>query len=84
MGTQSTGPVVVTPIFWNPPGHPMAAVYRNIITTFLGDVASASGQPSNVYSTLNEDFGANGAIRYRIEWATPSTTSARCPPMAAS
>jgi hypothetical protein len=33
MGTAVTGPLVLTPIFWNPPGHPMTAAYKNIITT---------------------------------------------------
>jgi hypothetical protein len=71
MGTQSTGPVVVTPIFWNPPGHPIATAYTNILNTYLGDVAWVSGQHSNVYSTLNEYYGANGDIRYRIELGNP-------------
>jgi hypothetical protein len=33
MGTKSTGDLVVTPIFWNPAGHPMTTDYKNIITT---------------------------------------------------
>src|SRR5690348_4514327 len=32
MGTPSTGPIVVTPIFWHPAGHPMSNQYTNIIT----------------------------------------------------
>ena len=52
-----TGPVVVTPIYWDPAGHPMGSSYKSIISTYLGDVAAASGQHSNVYSTLNEYFG---------------------------
>ena len=31
MGTPKTGPLVVTPIYWNP-GHPMSATYQRIIT----------------------------------------------------
>src|SRR5438552_3401409 len=46
MGTRATGPVVVTPIFWNPAGHPMDSAYKKIITTYLSDVAAASGQHS--------------------------------------
>jgi hypothetical protein len=80
MGTQSTGPVVVTPIFWNPAGHPMTAAYKNILTTYIRDVAAASGQHSNVYSTLNEYFGANGAIRYRIELGNPVNDASPLPP----
>jgi hypothetical protein len=66
MGTASTGPVVVTPIYWNPAGHPMTSTYKNILTTYLGDVAAASGRTSNVYSTLTEYFGSNGAINYQL------------------
>jgi hypothetical protein len=80
MGTLSTGPVVVTPIFWNPAGHPMTAAYKNILTTYIRDVAAASGQHSNVYSTLNEYFGANGAIRYRIELGSPVNDLSPLPP----
>src|SRR6266542_686874 len=52
MGTPSTGPVVVTPIFWNASAYPIASSYKNILNTYLGDVVAASGQHSNVYSTL--------------------------------
>ena len=58
MGTPSTGPVVVTPIFWNPADHPMTNSYKSIITRYLSDVATASGTTSNVYSTLNEYYGS--------------------------
>jgi hypothetical protein len=70
MGTQSTGPVVVTPIFWNPAGHPMDAAYKNIITTYLAGVATDSGKHTNVYSTLNEYFGSNGNISYKVDLGT--------------
>jgi hypothetical protein len=71
MGTPNTGPVVVTPIFWDPAGHPMSSAYKNIITTYLADVAAASGQHTNVYSTLDEYFGSNGAINYNIQLGNP-------------
>lgn len=80
MGTLSTGPVVVTPIFWNPAGHPMSSDYKNILTTYLGDVAAASGQHTNVYSTLNEYFGANGAIRYKVQLGSPVNDVSALPP----
>src|SRR5215469_8885890 len=38
MGTPNTGPVIVTPIFWNHPGNPITSAYKNIITTYLDDV----------------------------------------------
>lgn len=80
MGTKSTGALVVTPVFWNPAGHPMTSAYKNILTTYLGDVAAASGQQSNVYSTLNEYFGNNGAIRYRIVLGAPVNDTSPLPP----
>src|SRR5438270_13549683 len=32
MGTTATGRVVVTPIYWHPAGHPMAAGYQSLIS----------------------------------------------------
>ena len=84
MGTPSTRPVVVTPIYWDPAGHPMSSSYKSIISTYLGDVAAASGQHTNVFSTLNEYFGSNGNINTRCGWARRSTTRTRCPQAAAS
>jgi hypothetical protein len=66
MGTPATGPVVVTPIYWNPPGHPMDSAYKRIITSYLSDVAADSGRHSNVFSTLNEYYGSNGTISYQV------------------
>ncbi len=71
MGTNSTGPVVVTPIFWHPAGHPMDAGYESILKRYLGDVGAASGSNTNVYSTLTEYFGTNGPINYQIQEGTP-------------
>jgi hypothetical protein len=80
MGTPSTGPVVVTPIFWNPAGHPMTSDYKHIIATYLADVAAASGQHTNVYSTLNEYFGSNGAISYNVQLGAPINDTSPLPP----
>ena len=65
--TQQTGPLVITPIFWDPAGHPMSPAYKEIITRYLRDVALASGQNTNVYSVANEYFGINGQIHYNIK-----------------
>ena len=43
----------------------------NLITTYLADVASASGRTDNVYSSLPEYFGTDGAIRYDVQLGTP-------------
>ncbi len=71
MGTRSTGPVVITPIFWDPAGHSMGLAYKNILKTYLGGVAAASGQHTNVFSTLNGYFGTNGQIQYKLKLGTP-------------
>ena len=73
MGTAQTGPLVITPIFWSPPGHPMATSYTSLITQYLGDVAAASGSTSNVFSILPEYFGSDGSIRYDIQVGNPIT-----------
>jgi hypothetical protein len=69
--THQTGPLVITPIFWDPAGHPMSPAYKEIITSYLSDVALASGSPTNVYSVANEYFGINGQIHYNIGLGTP-------------
>jgi hypothetical protein len=71
MGTSVTGPVVVTPIYWNPAGHPMDAAYKSILTQYLTDVAKASGRNNNVFSILNEYFGNNGQIHYNVQLGSP-------------
>jgi hypothetical protein len=69
--THQTGPLVVTPIFWDPAGHPMSPAYKGIITSYLRDVALASGSPTNVFSVANEYSGVNGQIHYNIRLGTP-------------
>jgi hypothetical protein len=71
MMTRQTGPLVITPIFWAPAGHPMSAAYEQIITTYLIEVALSSGQNTNVFSVLNEYYGNNGQIRYNARPGLP-------------
>jgi hypothetical protein len=71
MDTARTGPVVVTPIFWHPGGHPMTGTYKSVITKYLADVAADSGSHTNVFSTLDQYWGSNGTISYRIELGPP-------------
>jgi hypothetical protein len=73
MGTAETGPVVITPIFWTPPGHPMAASYMSLLTQYIDDVAAASGSTSNVFSILTEYSGSDGQNVYNIQAGTPIT-----------
>ena len=79
MGTKLTGPLVITPIFWHPAGHPMTAAYKNIITTYLSNVAQASGRTNNVYSTATEYSGTDGKIRYQIRLGTPINDTGTLP-----
>ena len=71
MMTPSTGPLVVTPIFWNPSSFPMGSSYTSLIDSYLGAVSSASGQNTNVFSVLNEYSGNNGQINYSVTLGTP-------------
>ena len=79
MGTDLTGPITVTPIYWEPSGYFNPGDYRNLINQYLGDVAAASGTDSNVYSTATEYYGSNGSnsdptqntISYNIVLGTP-------------
>ena len=71
MGTAQTGPLVITPIFWAPAGHPMAADYQSLIARYINDVAAASGSTSNVFSILPEYFGSDGSIRYDVQAGAP-------------
>ena len=71
MMTRQTGPLVITPIFWAPAGHPMSAAYERIITDYLAEVAVSSGQDTNVFSVLNEYYGNNGQIHYNVRFGLP-------------
>jgi len=73
MGTAQTGPLVITPIFWTPPGHPMDPSYTGLLTRYVNDVAAASGSTTNVFSILPEYFGSDGSIRYDIKLGNPIT-----------
>jgi hypothetical protein len=79
MGTALTGTLVITPIFWNPAGHPMSADYKNLITTYLSDVAQASNRTNNVYSIATEYSGTDGTIRYRVALGTPINDTGSLP-----
>ncbi|MGN6678925.1 MAG: hypothetical protein ACTHKL_14265 [Streptosporangiaceae bacterium] len=73
MGTAQTGPIVITPIYWNPPGNAMAAAYQSLITRYIDDVAADSGKTSNIFSILPEYFGSDGSIRYDVQAGAPIT-----------
>jgi len=72
MSTPANGnQVVVTPIFWEPSGFSFTAAYKNLITTYLNDLAADSDKTSNVFATTFQYFGSNGAINYRFTVGTP-------------
>jgi hypothetical protein len=71
MGTRETGPLVITPIFWDPPGYPMDSSYTGLISQYLSDVARASGSNDNVFSIAAEYNGTDGRIRYDIKLGSP-------------
>jgi hypothetical protein len=71
MGTRETGPLVITPIFWDPAGFPMDPAYKGLITQYLSDVAKASGTNGNVFSVASEYSGTDGQVRYDIKLGTP-------------
>jgi len=75
MGTSATGPVVLTPIYWNPSGHKIGPDYKNVLTTYMSDVAADSGSHTNIYSTLFEYYevvnGNQRQIDYDVRLGTP-------------
>jgi hypothetical protein len=79
MDTASTGPVVITPIYWNPSGHPMAVAYKNLISQYWADVAAASGSHTDVFSILTEYFGSNGSITGQFTAGTPISDTRALP-----
>jgi hypothetical protein len=75
MMTASTGALTVVPIFWVPSGYSMSASYKNIITSYLADVAKDSGGTQNVFSVANEYFGNNGQIKYNVKLGSVLTAT---------
>ena len=80
MGTKSTGHVVLTPIFWQPAGHPIDAGYQNVINTYINDVAASSHRLTNVYSMTSEYGGSNGAPLAGIKFGVPLIDTGALPP----
>jgi hypothetical protein len=80
MGTNSTGPIVVTPIFWHPAGYRMDSGYESLITKYLADVAHDSGSHTNVFSTLTQYFGTDGSVNYQVQEGSPIDDTSALPP----
>jgi hypothetical protein len=80
MATPSAGnQVVVTPIFWAPSGYSFTASYKDVITSYLTDLAADSEKTSNVFATMFQYTGSNGAINYRMTAAAPITDTTAYP-----
>jgi hypothetical protein len=72
MATPAVGDqVVVTPIYWAGAGYSFASNYESLINRYLADAAHDSEKSTNVFSTLFEYSGSNGAINYRLAQGTP-------------
>ena len=79
MMTASTGPLVVTPIYWSPSAYTISSSYSSAINQYFTDVAAASGQTSNVFSVANEYSGTNGQISYAAQAGAPITDTSALP-----
>jgi hypothetical protein len=49
----------------------MTSSYKTTITTYLNDLAAASGSLGNVFASTYQYSGTNGAINYRMTVGTP-------------
>ncbi len=84
LGASADQSLVVTPIYWEPPGaSPYPDGYQSLINRYIADVAAASGTDSNVYSVTTEYYqmtnGAKSQIRYQIDAGTPVVDPAPLP-----
>ncbi len=80
MATPANGDqVVVTPIFWAPPGYTFSGSYKSVIEQYLRDVAAASGQ-NNIFATNTEYSGTNGTVHYHVVAGTPIHAHNPLPP----
>jgi hypothetical protein len=76
MSTPSVGDkVIVTPIYWAGAGFSFNAAYETLINRYLNDAAKDSDKSTNVFSTLFEYSGSNGAINYRLSRGKPVVDS---------
>ncbi len=79
VNTTGTIGLTITPIFWQPAGssatNSFPANYQSIIDGFIGNVATASGTTSNVFSIATEYYsqinGVKTPITYKITMGTP-------------
>ena len=77
------GPVMRTnrihPIFWLPSGESMASGYQTLISSYLQNVATASGRPDNVYYSDSQYSDTTGPIQYSSTVATPIVDTTAMP-----
>jgi hypothetical protein len=83
MSTPTTGnQVVVMPVFWAPPGYSFTTSYKNVIDTYLTNLAHDSDTTSNVFASTFQYGGSNGNINYRMSIATSPILDADAYPAA--
>ena len=51
-------------IYWEPSGFGTSAGFKSIVNGFFGNVAAASGQPTNDYSVATQYFDSTGNVAY--------------------
>lgn len=56
-------------IYWVPSGFSVSSRYESTINGFLGNVAAASGQSSNVYFSDTQYYDTTGSIAYSSSFA---------------
>jgi hypothetical protein len=68
------GPVMRTnktyAIYWVPSGYSVSGNYESLINRFFTDVATASGQSSNVYYSDTQYYDTTGSIAYSSSFAS--------------
>ncbi len=80
MSVPSVGSqVVVTPIYWAPAGFSFTTSYKTIVNAYISNLAADSGKFTNVFSSLAQYPGSNGATTYKIVAGAPISDAAPYP-----
>jgi hypothetical protein len=76
--TEASG-LIVTPIYWSPPGAQYAfpARYASTIDRFIANVAAASGSTNNVFSVATEYYGREGVVHRPLTYAIRAGAAVR-------
>jgi hypothetical protein len=75
-GTSTPGELTVTPIYWVPTGgsYSFPAGYESLLNQFNSDAAASSGQPTNVFSNVEQyTNSASAHLHYVLHAGAPVT-----------